>query len=168
MKKCRKERMLKMKNKSVISVVVDTDIKEALQAVAESNGVFLSDVIRESVGWENAEIKPNSLAGKRDKDLVLAMAVSELFPNTVIDFCKESIKHTKSDSKKKTLEWIKKRYHWIYENMKAVNYQMLEVLDQEYINDNSQIVEDFTRFLQHAKKTKTNLNRFHKVCWEKK
>lgn len=148
----------------ILSVQVDDEVYDVVKKEADRRGIFVSELIRGSLGWESVDIYPNTLDTKKDRDLLLAMAVSELFPNEVIDVITNMLKHISNDKKKTTLQWIQKRYSFVFDNLKLVNYELIQFLDSEEVIEIGEVVTSFTHFITNVKKTKTNIRRFIAAC----
>ena len=151
-------------NTAIISVRVHPEVKEKLQAVAEKRDVFVSDVIRQSLGWEEVDIFPSTLNTKYDMDLLSNMSVTELPLNFAIERIEEMLEKVKSPKKVKTLLWIKNRYKWVYENLKTVNMEFIDQIDDENIIIMGEYYNAFLDFINRKGKTKENRKKFIEGC----
>jgi len=147
-----------------LSVNVPDVVYQAFQNLAKKHNRFVSEIIRESLGWEDIEIFPKTLNAHRDNSLVTSMAVSELMPNNVIDTITEQLKFVKDKKKRQTLEWIRMRYAYVYHSLTLINNEFIETLDNESIEEMMIIFESFSHFLENTKKTKTALSKFTDAC----
>ena len=143
---------------------VDDDVYLRYQKESIKRNITISDVLRQSLGWELVEIYPEKLKYNKDTDLLMSMAMSELIPSNVIDVVRESLKHVSDTKKKETLEWILRRYVYVYENLKLINDEFIKVIDNDQIVLMGIVFESFAQFMGSVKKNKTNVEKFRKGC----
>ena len=148
-----------------LTIRISDEDYEAIKAEAEKLNVTVSNVARKRLNIEiDRTIDPNTLDGVRDKDLLTTMAVSELIPNSIMDLSEEILKHVTSAKKRRTIEWIRDRYAFIYASTKKVNDQFIEYIDVEDATIIGDIFLAFANFISSVKKTKENVKAFQKVC----
>ena len=152
------------KNQVVISASVPIEVRDKLRLMANNKDVFVSELIRQSLGWEEVEIFPNTLNSKYDMDLLSNMSVSELPLNFAIERIDEMLEKVSKPNKVKTLEWIKRRYTWVYENLKMVNMEFIDQIDDENVIIMGEYYNAFLDFINKTNKTKENRKKFIEGC----
>jgi len=151
-------------DQSRISVQVHHEVKDALLKVAKKKNIFLSDVIRQSLGWEEVDIFPKTLSTKYDMNLISNMAVTELPLNFAIEKIDEMLGKITNPKKVKTLKWIKRRYTWVYENLKNINSEFIEQIDDDGIIVMGEYYNSFLDFINKSNKTKDDYKKFAEGC----
>jgi len=149
---------------TTLSVQVDQEVKDSLQSIADSKGVFLSETVRGLLGWESVDIFPNTMKGKRDTDIIMNLALNELLPLNSIELIKEALEHANSDQKKTTLSWLLRRQEFLYQMQKLINDQFIDLIERADAEKMADVFDSFATFIKDVPKTKENLNNLKKAC----
>ena len=147
-----------------ITVQVSVPIKDILKKVAKDSNKTLSASIRTSLGWQDVEVFPSLFTSVHDKNLIQGLALLELPIKSLLDQVMEMEKFTKNKQKLQTLDWMRDKLNFTFEDVKLVTTIFIDEIEKQELEKMHVIYTSFFNFINNVKKDKMTMKKLVKLC----